>query len=146
MTEEVIRVTGLRETQQALYGYSQQMGDRVVLMALRTGANYMRRVVQANTPVLTGKLRRGFKVSRSRIYNGRRSAETVGVFLTLRKGKDAPFYGRFVNDGWTAGKRQVPGQGFVQKAYEAARQASAELIIRNAKAGAEAVKRRVGLK
>lgn len=146
MTEEVIRVTGLKEAQQALYGYSQQMGDRVVVMALRTGANHMRKVIQANVPVRTGKLRRGFRVSRSKIYNGRRSADVIGVFLTLRKGKDAPFYGRFVNDGWRAGKRQIEGQGFVQKAYESARTVSADLIVRNALAGAEAVKRRVGLK
>jgi hypothetical protein len=174
MTEPVIHVTGLKEAQKALYSYSQQMGDRVVMMALRTGANYMKRVVQATVPVKTGKLRRGFRVARSRIYNGRGNAEMIGVYLSLRKGKDAPFYGRFINDGWNThgkksadkggraairavfgsrtgrrtlpGKTNVPGQQFVQKAYIAARNVAAEIIVSNAIAGGEAVKRRVGLK
>lgn len=145
MTGEVLHVSGLRETQRALYSYSQQMGDRVALSALRQGANFIKRLVQAAAPVKTGLLRRGFRVSRSKIYNGRRN-EMIGVFLTLRKGKDAPFYGRFVNDGWRAGNTQVAGRGFVQRGYEQGRETAVQIIIRSAEAGAAAVKRRLGLK
>jgi hypothetical protein len=109
MSEVTITVSGLQELNRTLYSYSQQLGDRVVYGALRQGANLMKRELQAlvagSTTVRTGKLRRGFRVVRSRIHNGKASGSMIGLFLTLKK--DA-FYGRFQNDGWnTAGERRT---------------------------------------
>src|SRR5574340_25205 len=103
---EAIKITGLREVQKKLYEYSQRLGDRVVLGALRAGANLMKRTIIAEVPVRTGKLKKGFKISKSKIHRGKMSTDMIGVYLTLRTGKNAPFYGRFINDGWnTHGKR-----------------------------------------
>ena len=150
MSDDVITVSGLQETQKALYAYSQQMGDRVVRMALRQGANHVLRGIREGAPVKTGLLkRRGFRVANSRIHNGRRASELIGIYISLRKGKGDPFYGRFQNDGWTpAGKSgaRVPGKGFVQRVFEERKGAAVDLIVRAAEAGADSVKRRVGLK
>jgi len=147
MSEDVITVSGLQEVQRTLYAYSQQMGDRVVRMALRQGANHVLRGIRDGVPVKTGLLkRRGFRVANSRIHNGRRESELIGVYLSLRKGKGDPFYGRFQNDGFTVGRTKVPGKGFVQRAFEERKGAAVQLIIQSAEAGAESVKRRLELK
>lgn len=172
MSDEGFTVTGLKETQATLYAYSQQMGDRVVRMALRQGANYVLKGIKDAVPVKTGLLkRRGFKVANSRIHNGRRASEMIGVYIHLRKKeKDDPFYGRFQNDGWVpqgagnalkggtrrraeqraaqvaGGKKKVPGKGFVQRAFADRGPAAVELIVKAAEAGAEAIKRRLGMK
>jgi len=169
---ETIQVRGLQETQAALYSYSQQMGDLIIRRALRQGANYVKRGIQGLVPTKTGTLKRkGFRVSNSKIYNGRRTSDVIGVYLTLRqKKKGDPFYGRFQNDGWNThgksatraavrqafggktgrktltGKTNVPGKQFIQQGFETRRLAAADLIIRSAESGAEAVKRRLGLK
>lgn len=147
MTDEVITVSGLKETQRALYAYSQQLGDRVVRGTLRQGANYVLKGIRELVPVKTGLLnRRGFRVANSRIHNGRRSSALIGIYIGLRKGKGDPFYGRFQNDGWQAGQTKVPGKAFVQRAFEARKGDAVQLIVRSAEAGAEVVKRKVGLK
>lgn len=150
MTDEVLAVSGLQETQRTLYAYSQQMGDRVVRMALRQGANHVLKGIRDGVPVKTGLLRRrGFRVANSRIHNGRRSTELIGIFIGLRKGKGDPFYGRFQNDGWQphgGGSRRVPGKGFVQRAFAERKETAVQLIVRAAEAGAESVKQRLGLK
>ena len=66
--------------------------------------------------------------------------------IGLRKGKGDPFYGRFQNDGFTAGRTKVPGKGFVQRVFAERKEAAVQLIVRSAEAGAEVVKRKLGLK
>ena len=147
MSEDVITVGGLQEVQRTLYAYSQQMGDRVVRMALRQGANHVLRGIREGVPVKTGLLkRRGFRVANSRIHNGRRQSELIGLYIGLRKGKGDPFYGRFQNDGFTVGRTKVPGKGFVQRAFVERREGAVQLIVQSAEAGAESVKRRLGMK
>lgn len=142
---ESIQITGLREVQQRLYSYSQQLGDRVVYGALRQGANLMKREVMKQVPVRTGKLRRGFKIARSRIHRGRMSGDMIGVYLTIRKGKDAPYYGRFINDGWQHGKTSVPGKHFIQNAFASQKDNAVRLIIQSSQTGADVLARKLGL-
>jgi len=149
---ESIEVKGLRETQKALYAYSRQLGDRVIFASLRQGANLVLRQARANAPVRTGALRRALTVKKSKIHNGRRIVGSLGVYLSLRKGKgrkDAKdaFYGRIIEGDWTSrGKRKVPGKRFVQRAYQAQQANAARLITQSAIRGAEIVARRTGLK
>src|SRR5688500_14553958 len=119
MTDITITITGLREVQKRLYSYSQRVGDRVVLGSLRVGANHIKKAAQANAPVKTGLLRRkGIVVRNSKIHRGRSSTDMIGVYLTIAaKKKTDPFYGRFQETGWKAGKRNVPGKGFIDKAF-----------------------------
>lgn len=115
MADFEIKVSGLREVQKSLYQYSQQLGDKVVIDALKLGARAMQAKARAGAPKLTGRLRRGIVVKKSKINNGKRK-ETLGVYLTLRKGKgrkdpkDA-FYGRFLEDGWNARGKSRTGKG-----------------------------------
>ena len=103
---DAIEIKGLKEVQKALYSYSQQLGDRVVLAALRQGANLIKKTAVANAPRgETGALKKSFRVSRSKIHRGKMSGDMIGVYLTIRKGggrkdpKDA-FYGRWIESGW----------------------------------------------
>lgn len=151
MSDFQVKVTGLRETQKALYAFSQQLGDRVVIKALTNGARLMQRQAKANAPVRTGNLRRAIIVKKSKIYNGKRTLNKLGVFLTIRQGKrygprDA-YYGKFQEAGWTdrAGKKQ-PGKQFIGRAFSSTAERCADLIVRSAKAGAEVVARRTGFK
>lgn len=151
MSEFSIKVSGLKEAQKALYAFSQQLGDRVVIKALTNGARVMQRQAQANAPVRTGTLKRGIIVRKSRIYNGKRVANKIGVFLTLRQGKrygarDA-YYGKFQEAGWTdrAGRKQ-PGRQFVARAFATTAERAARLIIQSAITGAQVVARRTGFK
>lgn len=147
MSDDGFTITGLQETQKTLYAYSQQMGDRVVRMALRRGTNYVLHGIKDAVPVKTGLLkRRGFKVANSRIHNGRRASEMIGVYISLRKKKGNPFYGRFQNDGFQAGTTKVPGKGFVQRVFAERKEAAVQLVVQSAEAGAEAIKRRLGMR
>ena len=168
MTESV-QISGLREVQKKLYAYSQQLGDRVVYAALRAGAAVMRRQIMATVPMgKTGRLRKGFKIARSKIHRGRLSTDMIGIYLALRTGKDAPYYGRFQNDGWnshgkrvgwskarpfavtrrsgrvTTAGRDIPGKKFIQNSFQSTREASLSVIISNANAGADVLARKVG--
>lgn len=146
-----VKISGLKEANKALYAYSRQLGDRVVIASLRQGANLVLRQARANAPVRTGALRRALVVKKSRLYNGKRTTGVIGLYLSLRKGKgrkdgrDA-FYGTFQESGWNSGRRLVPGKRFVQRAYRAQRDAAARLIAQSAIRGAEVVARRTGLK
>jgi HK97 gp10 family phage protein len=110
-----INVSGLREVQKTLYQYSRQLGDRVVIQALLEGARYMQKTARSNAPRLTGRLRRGIVVRKSKINNGKRR-NTLGVYLTIRRGrgradpKDA-FYGRFLEDGYNVRGKNRTSKG-----------------------------------
>ena len=150
MIDETITITGLREVQKSLYSYSQQLGDRVVLGALRQGANLIRKAViremdASGIKSRTGKLKKGFVVKRSKIHRGRLSTDMIGLYLALRKGKTAPFYGRFQNDGFRAGKTKVPGKHFIQKAFNSNKENAVRLIVADAEAGAALLARKVGM-
>lgn len=166
-----IEVKGLKEVQKALYAYSQKMGDRVILSALREGANLIKKAAVANAPRGdTGALKRNLRVSRSKIHRGKFSGDMIGVYLTIRKGrgrkdpKDA-FYGRWIESGWNVrggkkgnrifgnrgrrsarGVRNVPGKKFMASAFLSNRENALRLIIQAAERGAEIVARNVGLK
>jgi len=171
-----IRVTGLKEAQKALYSYSQQMGDHVVIASLKEGAKVMQKQARANAPKITGRLRRGIVVKKSKMFTGRKTPGLLGVFLCLRLAggrkdpKDA-FYGRFVEYGYNSrgpgggfrrtitsrfgtrtgrksqpGKTDVPGREFMGRAYNSTREMAAQAVVRSAIAGSEVVARRTGLK
>lgn len=169
---EAIEVKGLKEVQKALYSYSQQLGDRVVLAALRQGANLVRKAAAANAPRgKTGALKKSLSVKRSKIHRGKLSGDLIGVYLTIRKGrgrkdpKDA-FYGRWIESGWNVrgksrsggrsslnrgrassqGVRDIAGQKFIERAFSANRESALRLIIQSAERGAEIIASKTGLK
>jgi HK97 gp10 family phage protein len=142
-----IQVSGLDEVNRALYAYSQQLGDTVVLKALREGAKVMQKQARANAPKRTGKLRRNITIKNSRIYSKRRGRGTLGVYLSIsQKGKADnrrnAFYGRFIEHG----TKHIRPRKFIDNAYNQRREASANVIIRSAERGAEIVARKTGLR
>lgn len=145
MNEQTITVEGLEDVQRRIYAFGNKLGDKVVRSALRKGANLIKRAVQQQVPVRTGKLRRGFTVARSKIHRGRRPGDAIGVYLALRKGKNAAFYGRFLNDGWQHGKTKVPGRHFIQKAFDANKEKAVRMIVDSAEAGATLLAKQEGL-
>jgi len=159
VSDFTIRVTGLKEAQQALYAYSQQMGDRVVVAALKAGAKVMQRQARANAPKVTGRLRRGIVVGKSKIITGRKTPGKLGVYLTYRttkktktgiagrKNPNDAFYGRILEGEWTdRGGNKHAGLEIMERAFNTTAEASAQVIVRSAIAGSEIVARRTGLK
>jgi HK97 gp10 family phage protein len=171
MTNSVtIEIHGLREIQDKLRRLPAQIGRKVVYGALRKGAAVVRKAAQQNAPVRSGTLRKGFRVSRSRIHRG---PEKFGVYLTLKKGKgrsdkNDPFYGRWVESGYRVGKktvkvkvarsdrpgrtrtvrrgeREIPGKYFVRRAFESQSQAAIDAIVAEASAKAQQLISEMGL-
>lgn len=112
MDDFQVKVTGLKEAQKALYSYSQQLGDKVVIDSLKQGARIVQRAAKAAAPLRTGRLKRAIVIKKSKIYNGKRRSDMIGVFLTIlsgkRYGKRDAYYGRFQEDGWEVrGKKRT---------------------------------------
>jgi hypothetical protein len=143
-----IRVTGLKEKQSALYGYSQRAGDFVIYKSIRPALNVIKKESQINAPFKTGKLKRGFRVVRSRIHRGKMSNDMIGMYLTIAsKKKTDPFYGRFQEDGWRAGKakRLIPGKKFIDNAFISKREEAVRVFSAYAIAAADQLANKMGL-
>lgn len=167
---DAIQISGLKQVQRRLYSYSQQLGDRVVIGSLRQGANVVLRAARSNAPMRTGKLRKGIRVSRSKIHRGRTSNDLIGVYIGISSKKGAPFYGFFQEEGWVAagkriktripgtGKRgrrgrqievtsgkvtKVPGKHFIEKAFNANKAAAVDVIVKSAEAAADVLARKL---
>lgn len=155
MADEFIKVEGLQEVKKALYSFSQKLGDLIIIKALREGARGVQKEIQRRAPVYKGKpiasvksgtLKKGFKIAKSKIHNGRMSDDMIGVYLTLRKGngrKDPrdPFYGKFIEGGF----RNKKGIFFIQGAFDAKKEEAANVIVRAATIGADLLARKEGL-
>lgn len=153
---ETITIHGLRDVQRKLYSYSQQLGDRVVLGALRQGANLVKKQAQLYAPVgksdsrlgiQGGLLRKSIRVSRSKLHSGRTSKDLIGVYVNIRLGKKGAFYGRFQEDGWRAGKAKkfIPGKKFIERAFLDKREDAVNLIVRSATSAADLLAVKLGL-
>jgi len=130
-----INIKDLAQTQQKLYDFSAKLGDRVTLLALRAGANYMLKNIRQAEPVKTGRLRRATVVKNSRIHQRRRNGQ-VGVYITVKAGKTrkdekGAFYAQFVERGYKRGKTLVPGRKFVKSTFEANKVQAAEIVLQS---------------
>ena len=172
---EAIKITGLKEVQRTLYAYSQQLGDKVVLGALRKGAQLIRRAAIANldstTKIKTGRLRKGFRIIKSKQFRGTFSGDMIGVYLTIaKKKKDDPYYGRFLEDGWSPhgvrigprsairaafgsrtgrktqpGNPKIDGRHFIENAWNEKRESAVNLIVQSATAAADLLAKKLNL-
>jgi hypothetical protein len=112
MTDGVeIDIRGLAETQRSIYEFSEKLGDRVTLLALRAGANYMLKQVRAAEPVKTGRMKRATVVQTSKINRRRRNGK-VGVYITIKKGRSrddskGAYYANWVENGFNRGSKQI---------------------------------------
>ncbi|MCP4100460.1 MAG: HK97 gp10 family phage protein [Lentisphaerae bacterium] len=171
-----LKVSGIDEVNKALYSYSQQLGDKVILKALREGAKIVQKEARNRAPRRTGKLRRNIVVKNSQIYSKRRNAYKLGVYLSInKKGKASDrrnaYYGRFHEDGWNThgklegtrqsitqifgkrtgrktqrGKTDMQAQKFMKGAFDSRKHKALKMIIKATERGSEIIKRKTGLK
>jgi len=137
MDDLSVKIKGLKETRLKIERFSFKLADRITLLAVRSGANFMLKQVRAAAPRKTGRLRRAIKVKTSKINRRRRNGK-VGVYLTVTVGKkrDDPkgaYYGGIVEGGQSK-RRKVAGKYFIRSTYNRTKRRSAELIIRNIEA------------
>lgn len=147
MADFEMKITGLKEVQKALYSYSQQLGDKVVVSALSTGAKPMLKQARLNAPVRTGRLRKAIYMKKSKLYNGKRNAN-VGVYISVRSGKKrGAYYAGMIENGWKdrGGKRHA-GRQFIHRAFLFKREEAVRIAVAAFHLGADIVKRKVGLK
>jgi HK97 gp10 family phage protein len=143
-----IDIRGLAETQRAIYDFSEKLGDRVTLLALRAGANFMLKKVRAAEPVKTGRLKRATVVKTSRINQRRRNGK-VGVYLTIKKGKkkDDPkgaYYGYFVEHGYKKAAANIAGKQFVSNTFNANKNEALTIIVTALERGGEQLIQQIG--
>jgi HK97 gp10 family phage protein len=134
MTDSVeINIHGLAETQRRLYQFSERLGDRVTLLALRAGAKFLLKKIREVEPVRTGRLRKATVVANSRI-NRRRLNGKVGVYITVKPGRSradqrGAYYAGFVERGYKKGNTTVTGRKFVKSTFEANKQAALDIVL-----------------
>lgn len=170
-----IRIDGAADVIRRLNSYSLQLGDRVTLLALRAGANFMKKQIQSAAPVgKTGRLKRSIRVSRSKI-NTRARRGAVGVYIKPFAGKKrddsrGAYYARFVEDGFetkgidtghrtnrlgSTGLRSgrktqpsgnfIPGKKFIKNTFNTNRETMVDIIIQSIETGGAELANRLGL-
>ncbi len=157
-----INIKGLAEVQKQLFKFSEKLGKRVTLLALRSGANFMLKQVRQAAPKDTGRLRRSIKVKVSRLNAIRRRGK-VGVYITAVKGKSrsdlkGAYYAAWVEHGHRTGKGtgrtvnqrtdrrgKVKGKFFVKNTFNRSKVRSRRLIIRNLEQGGKKLVRQLKL-
>lgn len=149
-----IDISGIQETQRKIFKFSQALGDRVTLLALRSGANFMLKQIRLAAPKKTGRLRRAIVVKNSRINRIRRNGR-VGVYITIKPGKHrhdpkGAYYGSFVEHGHGFGKKtklgffrrvftgaknksrlKIAGKFFVKNTFNRTKKQAVQLVIKN---------------
>jgi hypothetical protein len=135
-----VGVTGIKETQQALRKFNDQLADVITRKSLRAGANFLMTKIRADIPVKTGRLKRATTVKQSRINTRRRNGK-IGLYFTIRKGKSrkdlkGAYYGGWVHSGYQFRKirkgpviKDIPGNFFVKKNFQEHGATSARLIM-----------------
>jgi HK97 gp10 family phage protein len=147
MADIEIDIRGIAETQQAIYRFSEKLGDRVTLRALRAGANHMLKQVRAAEPVKTGRMKRATVVATSRIHRRRRDGQ-VGVYITVRKGKTrddkrGAYYAGFVEHGYRRGGRQIGAREAIREGVTTGEEHLRRLQNANARRGSSRTRVRV---
>lgn len=127
-----IDISGLAETQRELTAFSERLTDRVTLLALRSGANFMLKKIRAAEPVKTGRLKRATVAKTSRI-NRRRVNGKIGVYISVKSGKRSnpktALYGRWVEQGYKRGTTVVAGKHFVSSTFAVNKQQALNTIL-----------------
>lgn len=152
MIELDINITGTAEVVGRLRQFSDRLADKVVTLAVRSGANYLRDRVKANAPIRTGRLKRAVTTKASRI-NTRRKNNTIGQYVTVKAGKKrndhkGAYYAKFIEDGWTPRghrSRRIPGRNFVKNTFNSSASTAAQIIITGIEQSGEQLARRLGL-
>ena len=167
-----ITIQGTADVIRRLNAYSLQLGDRVTFLALRNGANYLKKQIQNAAPVKTGRLKRSFRVRNSRIH--RRSLDnSVGLYIKPNPGKkrDDPkgaYYAHIVDQGYevkgrSSGSRVinsssfrsgrktqrsgkfVEGRHFINSAFESSKSATLQIITQSIETSGAELAHRLGL-
>ncbi len=119
---DAINISGLAETQRELYAFSAALGDKVTVLALRAGANFMLKKIREAEPQKTGRLKRATVTKNSRI-NRRRVNGKVGVYVVVKAGKrsdpKSALYGQFIERGYKRKDTVVAGKHFVTSTFAA---------------------------
>ena len=127
-----VSIKGLAETQKAIYEFSEALGDKVTLLALRAGANHSLKAIRHAAPVDTGRLKKAIVLKTSKLNRRRRNGK-VGVYIVAKEGarnnKRTALYARWVEKGYKRGKTRVPGKHFIEGAFDRTKQQALDIIL-----------------
>jgi len=130
---DFVSVAGLEDFKRAVEELSRDLRQKVVLGAIRDALAPAKAAAIANSPFVTGTLRRNIVVARSKIYKGQ--GGLLGMYLGVRKikarrvkgtkvrirvkGQD-PYYAKFLEAGFHHyGSGQFIQRAFLKPAGEA---------------------------
>jgi HK97 gp10 family phage protein len=143
-----VNISGIAETARALYEFNERLGDKVTLLALRLGGNFMLKNIRNAEPKRTGRLKRATVLSKSKL-NVRRRNGKVGLYVVVKRGKkrDDPkgaFYGKFVEHGHKSRNgSQVPAQKFIKNTFEQNKDRSRSIILQAIEDGGRQIVRSI---
>jgi hypothetical protein len=112
-----INVKGVKDVQRALFKYNTELGVRVTRFAMKTGANYMKGHLKANTPVASGLTKKSVRAYDSKIH-GHKKDGIISVWVGWRLGtgrrllrgkesKAVPYYIGWVEYGYNKGSKRA---------------------------------------
>lgn len=135
MIETEINISGIAETTRALYQFNERLGDKVTLLALRLGGNFMLKNIRNATPVgKTGRLKRATVLSKSKLNIRRRNGK-VGLYIVIKRGKKrndpkGAYYRHMVLGGHkTRSGTDVPAQNYVKRTFDQYKDQSRSIIL-----------------
>lgn len=153
-----VRVTGLRELDNALRTLGRKEGRKVLRSAMRSGAKVIATEAKAQAPIGTrehrfkekgqlvtvrpGNLKRSIK---PRSLPRRQVSRGQLEFIVAHAGRG--FYGRFLEWGWRAGKQGkyiAPKSRILNNAYDTKREEALRVIQQETGAGIEQAAARLG--
>lgn len=169
-----LNITGTSDAIRRVNAYSLQLGDKVIMSALRAGGQLLKKQIQAQTHVESGRLKRSIRVFTSKI-NKRNKNSKIGLFVRPYTGKkkDDPrgaYYAYMVENGYevrgrntgtsprrigstglVSGRKTQPsgkfvmGRQFVKNAYSSSRSSVERLIAQSVERGSAQIIARLGL-
>jgi len=161
-----IDINGIGEAIQRVNQYSLELGNKVITLALRKGAQVIVKSIKSQAPVgKTGRLKRSIRYKVSKIHTARRDG-VIGYYIKSYRGKNktdpkGAYYAKMVEKGYeikgvrlsggSRGRKTAHSGKFVAArpffySGAAAAQASAETIIKTSiDVGSQQLISRLGL-
>ena len=117
-----LEVLEFRKAIRAISNMPERTAKRVIGASMRGAARVVRDLARPKIPVRTGALKKAVRVQtyrpKKRRGGGRLLVPYVQTIMAPRKGKKQPYYGIFIEKGFTTrGGRKIPGKHVIRNTF-----------------------------
>ena len=118
MSDTVTITTNVSNVIKQLYDYSDKLGNKLALNAVKEGGKYIAQQLANEVPVRKGTLQKNIFIKKSKIKTPRRTGE-MSVFVSFRRGKRAKIQTKKYNFLGVTVKRSTKVKDAMRLAYYA---------------------------